>query len=98
MYIFADEPPGLTDILKQSFLFKWNFFADFVLPVYPNLKKFAIDTSMQYNFGKIQATDKVELSFKRALKGLGKRVKSQVEWDRISFSCCRNFTDVYFSG
>ncbi|KAK0441895.1 hypothetical protein EV421DRAFT_611739 [Armillaria borealis] len=77
IHVFADEPHELTDILKQSFPFKWNLFAEVVLRVYPNLKKFVIVISMQYDFGK-KVMEKLELSFKRVLEGLGERVR--IEW------------------
>ncbi|PBK92915.1 hypothetical protein ARMGADRAFT_1012625 [Armillaria gallica] len=77
IHVFADESRELTDILKQSFPFKWNLFAEVVLRVYPNLKKFVIIISMQYNFGK-KTMEKSELSVKRVLKGLGERVR--IEW------------------
>lgn len=95
IHVFADEPQELTDILEQSFPFKWNLFAEVVLRVYPNLKKFVIVISMQYNFGK-KTMGKSELSFKRVLKGLGERVR--IEWGRDPLPCCRNFTDICFSG
>ncbi|KAG7448117.1 uncharacterized protein BT62DRAFT_1003898 [Guyanagaster necrorhizus] len=73
IHVFADELRDLTDILKQSFPFKWNLFTEIVLRLYPNLKMFVMIISMQYDFGK-NATGKLELSVKRVLNGLGERV------------------------
>ncbi|KAK0463780.1 uncharacterized protein EV420DRAFT_1729319 [Desarmillaria tabescens] len=74
--VFADEPQELTDILKKSFPFKWRLFAEIVLRLYPNLRKFVILISMPYNFGEVMG--KLELSTKKVLKGLGERVT--IEW------------------
>ncbi|KAK0196780.1 hypothetical protein F5146DRAFT_1129581 [Armillaria mellea] len=49
IHLFADEPQELTDILKQSFPFKWNCSPRSLCGMYSNLKKFGIVISMQYN-------------------------------------------------